>query len=76
LQVVGAKQNRVLFLQPDAARYYGRAISSNKKIKDVRSRGVVDVEQRKAKMDHNQRQQGQQQQRTTTTRREEEKREG
>jgi hypothetical protein len=37
------------FLQPDAARYSGRAISSNKKIKEVRSRGVVDVEQRKAK---------------------------
>jgi hypothetical protein len=62
------------FLQPDAARYSGRAISSNKKIKEVRSRGVVDVEQRKAKMDHNERQQGQQQQRRTT--REEEKREG
>jgi hypothetical protein len=62
LQVVGAKQNRVLFLQPDAARYYGRAISSNKKIKDVRSRGVVDAEQRKPKIDHNSSKEQQQQQ--------------
>lgn len=54
LQVVDAKQNRV-FLQPDVARYSKdlgeRAISSNK-IKDVRE-AVVDVEQRKAKIDHN-----------------------
>lgn len=72
LQVVGAKQNRV-FLQPDAARYYGRAISSNKKIKRCAIERRSRCGTKEGKDRSQQRQQRQQQQRTT---REEEKREG